>query len=199
MFTHTYPELTPLHPFYPKSTSFTLVYPFSSSFYRVYPHIPRVDHWKPNQYKKGDQSFFRCSFRLARKPNQSGLAKRNATLIAHPQFYTWNISDITSHLLVKGWLEPISDVRVFIAQLVRAPRRNRLGLGSNPTEDFAIQNSIFCSIEDQTNLRLVINLFFRCSLRLARKSYQSGLSKSKKRLAKRNVTLIVPSNHRHVG
>ena len=61
---------------------------------------------------------------------------------------------------------------------------------ANLNPDFAIENSIFCSIEDQTNLRFVINLFLRCSFRPARKSNQSGLSKSKKRLAKRNATFI---------
>ena len=47
--------------------------------------------WRPNQSKIGDQSFFRCSFRLARKFNQSGLskskerlAKRNATISFTP-------------------------------------------------------------------------------------------------------------------
>ena len=37
----------------------------------------------------------------------------------------------------------------------------------------------------------VINLFFRCSFRLARKSNQFGLSKSKKRLAERNATKML--------
>ena len=45
-------------------------------------------HWRANQSKIGDQSFFRCSFQLARKSNQSRLskskkrlAKRNATIV----------------------------------------------------------------------------------------------------------------------
>ena len=47
-----------------------------------------LSHWRPNQSEIGNQSVVRCSFRPARKSNQSGLsksktrlAKRNATFI----------------------------------------------------------------------------------------------------------------------
>ena len=76
-------------------------------------------HWRPNQSKIGDQSVFRCSFRPARKSNQSGLskskkrlAKRNATFI--------RIRIMSSNYYYFEW------GKVIIFLIINAPNNSKL-------------------------------------------------------------------------